>query len=319
MDVIDDKSNKENKHKPTYDELELALAESQGQYATLTAYLKTVSEKLEREKAAAREEAEMWQKEADLWRHEAKSRSAEVKKRDVEIEGLKWLILHPMPPADRSRDEQDDDDASTEAGSLAPSVMFSNDSGSIADADASKRPETSRKRSMTIHDFRSSPQKSLRLKSTTNLQASSFNNSTTGLGLDYAIPDVPYTKWTLESALSTPSSAASSTSSLAVPGLTATNTVSSGLSAIPESPSRRPLDAPPEAEAEKQRDREGRRSSQILRRVSGSSLVSSASISSQAYANDLRTGRGPSIEQVLDHAPPNMDEVLEKLRPFGSI
>ena len=314
--IIDDKSNKENKYKPTYEELELTLAELQGQYTTLTAYLKTVSEKLEREKAAAREEAEVWQKEADLWRHEAKSRSAEVKKKDIEIEGLKWLILHPMPPAERSRDEQDDDDASTEAGSLAPSAMFSNDSGSITDAD-SMRHEASRKRSMTIHDFRSSPQKPRWPKSTTHLQVSfSSNNSTTGLGLDYALPDVPYTKWTLESGISSSSSAASSTSSLAVPGLSATNTVSSGLSAIPESPPHRPVDADVEAEAQKQRDREERRSSRVLRRVSASSIASSAS---KAYVSNLKTGRGPSIEQVLDNAPPNMNEVLEKLRPFGNI
>jgi hypothetical protein len=306
-------SNKENKHKPTYEELEATLTESQGQYATLTAYLKTVSEKLEREKAAAKEDAEMWQKEADLWRHEAKLRSAEVKKRDIEIEGLKWLILHPMPPADKSRDEQDDDDASTEAGSLAPSVMFSIDSGSIADADTSMRHEASRKRSMTIHDFRSSPQKLRWPKSTNHLQVSFSNNSsTTGLGLDY-IPDVPYTKWTLEPGISSSSSATSSTSSLAVPGLTATNTVSSGLSAIPESPPQRPVDAA--VETEQQRDREERRSSRVLRRVSASSLVPSAS---KAYVNNLKTGRGPSIEQVLDNAPPNMEEVLEKLRPFGN-
>jgi hypothetical protein len=314
--TIDDKSNKENKHKPTYEELELALAELQGQYTTLTAYLKTVSEKLEREKAAAREDAEMWQKEADLWRHEAKSRSAEVKKKDIEIEGLKWLILHPMPPAERSRDEQDDDDASTEAGSLAPSAMFSNDSGSITDAD-SMRHEASRKRSMTIHDFRSSPQRPRWPKNTTHLQVSfSNNNSSTGLGLDYALPDVPYTEWTLESGISSSSSAASSTSSLAVPGLSATNTVSSGLSAIPESPPHRPVDADVEADAQKQRDREERRSSRVLRRVSASSLASPAS---KAYVSNLKTGRGPSIEQVLDNAPPNMNEVLEKLRPFGNI
>jgi hypothetical protein len=318
-DVVigDDRSNKENKHKPTYEELESALAESQGQYSTLTAYLETVSEKLEREKAAAREEAEMWQKEADYWRHEAKSRSAEVKKRDVEIEGLKWLILHPMPPADRSKDDQDEDDASTEAGSLAPSTMFSSDSGSIH-AGSPTRPDSSRKRSMTIHDFRSSPQRFRRSKSTANLQALSFNNSTTGLGLDYPLPDVPYTRWTPESGISTSSSAASSTSSLTVPGLTATNTVSSGLSAIPESPFNRPLDAAAEADIQKQREKEERRSSRVLRRVSGSSLVSSTSIASHAYANNLRAGRGPSIEQVLDHASPNMDEVLEKLRPFGN-
>lgn len=316
--VTDDRSNKENKRKPTYEELELALAESQGQYATLTAYLKTVSEKLEREKAAVREEADMWQKEADLWRHEAKSRAAEVKKREVEIEGLKWLILHPMPPADRSKDEQDDDDASTEAGSLASSVMFSSDSGSM-DTDSPTRPESSRKRSMTIHDFRFSPQKFRQTKSTTNLpESSSSNNSALGLGLHYAVPDVPYTKWTAETGIST-SSAASSTSSLAIPGLTATNTVSSGLSAIPESPSQRPLDATADVETEKQRGREERRSSRVLRRASGSSLVSSTSIATHAYANNLRAGRGPSIEQVLDQPPPNMEGVAEKLRPLGSI
>jgi len=208
-------------------------------------------------------------------------------------------------------EEHDDDNASTEAGSLAPSAMFASD----MDADATTRPETYRKRSMTIHDFRSSPQNSRR---TTNLQSLSFNDSRSGLNLDYAILDVPYTKWTPECGISTSSSTASSSSSLAVPGLTATNTVSSGLSAIPESPFNRPLDAATEVEAEKHREREERRSSRVLRRVSSSSFVSATSIASQAYASNLRSGRGPSIEQVLDHAPPNMSEVLEKLRPFGS-
>ena len=273
-----------------------------------------MSEKLEREKATARENAEMWKKEADMWKHEAKSRSGDVKKRDVEIEGLKWLILHQMPPADKDKDEQDDDDASTEAGSLAPSVMFSSDSGSVADADGPLTFETSRKRSMTIHDFRSSPHKSRRPKVITNLQMSSSNNSTTGLGLDFPLPNVPYT---LESGISG-SSATSSTSSLLVPGLSPTNTMSSGLSAILESPSQHPLNDDTDVEVQKPREREERLPPRIIRSVSSSSLVSSTAMASHTYASNMKTGRGPSIEQVLNHAPPNMEEVLEKLRPFGT-
>lgn len=158
-----DRSNKENKQKLSYEELELSLTELQEQYTALTAYLKTVSEKLEREKEAAiaeaamwQKETETWQKEADLWRHESKARSSEVKRKDVEIEGLKWLILHPMPPLDKSREPSEDDDMSTENGSLAPSTIFSSDHGSIAGIDSPVQHASSRKRSVTIHDFRSS-------------------------------------------------------------------------------------------------------------------------------------------------------------------
>lgn len=318
--IDDDKANKENKRKPTYEELESLLEESQNQYNTLTAYLKTVSEKLEREKAAVKEEVEIWKKEADSWRREAKTRASELKKRDVEIDGLKWLILHPMPnPADRNREDYEDDDVSTEASSLA---TFAEQSEERVSIDPPVQLETARKRSMTLHDFRPRPQKFRRLKSSGSLRGFSTTDSsgvTTGLGLHIPVPDMPCTKYTLGplASVSTSSSTTSSTSSLAVPGLSATNTASSGLSAIPESPlSLDPIDSA--VDAEKQRIKEERRSSRISRRTSGSSIVSLTSMAaSAAYTNNLKIGRGQSIEQVLDTTPPNMDEVRERLRPFG--
>lgn len=331
MPVPEDKANKENKRKLTYEELELALAESQQQYVTLTAYLRTVSEKLEREKALQAEQIEMfriaadnWQKESDMWRREAKARSVVAKKRELEIEGLKWLILHPIPPMNKSKEQPDDDTASTETASIAPSIMHSNDSGVITEDAANKPTKGCRKRSTTISDFRPSSPKIRRPASTTNLSpSSSANGKLTGLGLgfgsDCSLSDVPYTKYVPDPTMSTSSSAASSTLSLITPPLTASNTVSSvssGLSAIPESPSA-DSHSGPIADIEPGKDE--KRLSRATHRTSSSSIASPLpAVASIAYANNLNTARGPSIEQVLESAPPSMEEYLEKLRPFGN-
>lgn len=308
------KSNKENRRKLTYEELETKFIEVSAQYATLTVFHKAISDKIESERDAAQKDAEKWRKEADLWKQEAKRRNEDLKDRAKEVDGLKWLILHPIPP----RAQPDLDDASTDTGSLAESLAFSVTQPEDEAETAIVIDPPTRKRSMTIHDFRPTTPKFRRPKSNSSIQASSSSISMTGLGLDYPIPDVPYTKYILGS--STASSAASSTSSLAVPGLTAANTASSsGLSAIPELPSTPRQSSDIADDVDKQRDKVERRSSRISRRISGSSLVTPQSaVASQAYASNLKTGRGPSIEQVLDHAPPNMDDVLEKLRSFAS-
>jgi hypothetical protein len=126
------------------------------------------------------------------------------------------------------------------------------------------------------------------------------------------------------SSFSSVPSAASSTSSLPLPGPTTTaSTVSSGLSAIPETrmPSpestRDPAVAAAILAAERQQQKEERRASRALRRLSSSSTTSSASAASSAYAANLSRGRPPSIAQVLGESS-SMEDVLEKLRPFAT-
>ena len=114
-------------------------------------------------------------------------------------------------------------------------------------------------------------------------------------------------------------SPASSTSSLPLPNLTASST----LSAIPEArtPSpecrRDPEVAAAILAAERQREKEERRASRALRRLSSSSSNSSTSAASSAYAANLKRGRPPSIAQVLGVSS-SMEDVLEKLRPFAT-
>ena len=114
-------------------------------------------------------------------------------------------------------------------------------------------------------------------------------------------------------------SPASSTSSLPLPNLTASST----LSAIPEArtPSpechRDPEVAAAILAAERQREKEERRASRALRRLSSSSSASSTSAASSAYAANLKRGRPPSIAQVLGVSS-SMEDVLEKLRPFAT-
>ncbi|KZP30758.1 hypothetical protein FIBSPDRAFT_1038015 [Athelia psychrophila] len=322
------------KRKMTYEEMEIVLADCQDRYKALTAYLETVTDKLEREKALQADEieglrhtADELQREAEKWKHEAKMRSTEAKKRELEIGGLKWLIMHPIPPSGREEKELEyDDDASTDVGSRSatPIFVFSNDSGVISQSRAA---QALRKRSTTISDFRPSPPPMRKPKSPSLLSYSSNHSSVIGfgLGIDYTVPDLPYTNYLPDSSLSTSSSASSSTTSLGTPSLTASNTVSSGLSAIPESPPSSSDDhSDLSAQTHVDHGQEEKRSSRVTRQTSGSSLASSsasastAASASVAYASNLKTGRGPSIEQVLDATPPTMEEVMEKLRPFGN-
>jgi hypothetical protein len=62
---------------------------------------------------------------------------------------------------------------------------------------------------------------------------------------------------------------------------------------------------------------EERRATRISRRISASSMTSSSSstAASSAYSN-IKRSRPPSIAQVLEKSP-NMDDILDKLRPFA--
>jgi hypothetical protein len=73
---------------------------------------------------------------------------------------------------------------------------------------------------------------------------------------------------------------------------------------------------------EKQKEKEERRASRVLHRISSSSTTASvtppAVAATTAYPTNLKRGRPPSIAQVLDDSQ-NMEDVLEKLRPFGGL
>ena len=297
--ISEDQNNKENRPKATYEELERRLIEVQTDYNVLNEYLETVE--MERDKA--KRKVEKLRKEVEKWNHEAKSRSAELRDSRLEMEGYK-LLIHSRFQSSSPRPDPDRDDESTDVGSFAPSFSFGihpEESGSSGVVDL-----PSRKRSMTIHDFRPSPGQLHRLGSIPSLKPSATNSNGMGLGFRYPHRDRPYAAHD-----SGPPTASSSTSSLTMaPGLTATSsTASSGLSSIPESSSpRNSLDTPVEI------SKEERRSSQISYRTSRSSLVSSQSaIASQAYSSNLKSGRGHSIEQV-DRLSPNMNDVMEKLQ-----
>lgn len=114
-------------------------------------------------------------------------------------------------------------------------------------------------------------------------------------------------------------SSSSRSSALTIPSLASTNTSVSaaGLSAIPETPSRyRSKQSHHDSE---KRDREERRTSKAMKRISSSSTHSSIAPASSAHANNLKFGKSPSIGQVLDrNSASEMDEVLKKLQTFGT-
>ncbi|KDQ56868.1 hypothetical protein JAAARDRAFT_59093 [Jaapia argillacea MUCL 33604] len=108
----------------------------------------------------------------------------------------------------------------------------------------------------------------------------------------------------------------SSTSTSSLPALTTTSTATSALSAIPESPS--PYTDTSSKDAAKQREKEERRHSRILKRLSASSTTSLIPPSPVVHTShsDSKKGKGKSIEQVLDQTS-DMEELLEKLRRLG--
>ena len=112
----------------------------------------------------------------------------------------------------------------------------------------------------------------------------------------------PYSK--RGSMMSITSSSSSGASSLMPPSPSVTM---SSLSAIPEGGSQ---------ESTNNNSLEDRRALRASRRISASSLTSSSTAASSAYSANIKRSRPPSIAQVLEKSP-NMDDVLEKLRPFA--
>lgn len=114
-----------------------------------------------------------------------------------------------------------------------------------------------------------------------------------------SLSESPYSKRL--STMSMSSSGSSGSSSLMPPSPSVTM---SSLSAIPE--------GGPQAIP----DSEDRRAVRAARRISASSMTSSSTAASSAYSANIKRSRPPSIAQVLEKSP-NIDDVLERLRPFA--
>ncbi|CAL1709854.1 unnamed protein product [Somion occarium] len=151
--------------------------------------------------------------------------------------------------------------------------------------------------------------------SSTSAYNSSNSLAGTGLGIQVDYPSIP----SLAESGYTKSSSGSSAMTMPSMTLTATNTTSSSLSAIPESPRRIPPDATDSMIIDmERREKEERRASRALKRISASSTSSSLGLMAvTAYNHNLKIGQSPSIDQVLDSPEMDIDDVMRKLRAFG--
>ncbi|KAF9224970.1 hypothetical protein BS17DRAFT_59237 [Gyrodon lividus] len=206
----------------------------------------------------------------------------DVRKKMREIEGLRWLVIHNGAVGDI------DAAANLARSSLSTQDHLDGTGGQVASP-------SSLKRSMTL------PQAPVaKDRQQDGLSSHHSMPGQQGLGIHFlhtrqssSTLEVPFEAVT--------SSATSSQTSLSLPALTPPT--SSPLSAIPEQPCNI-------SRAERQRAKEERRATRALRRISASSV---STLSSGA---NLTTHLS-----TPDHsfAPKqSMDEVLEKLRPFGN-
>ena len=145
-----------------------------------------------------------------------------------------------------------------------------------------------------------------------NLAPASNSSKVTGLGIDY--PSIP----SLSESASHGSMRSTNSSVLTAPSLTATNTTSSSLSAIPESPNRDIEMNGDVGQDKTRRDIEERQASRVqvtsTKRLSGTPTHPAI-----AYHNNLKLGESPSIGQLLDNPETDlMEDVLRKLRSFGT-
>ncbi|KDR77310.1 hypothetical protein GALMADRAFT_225426 [Galerina marginata CBS 339.88] len=128
---------------------------------------------------------------------------------------------------------------------------------------------------------------------------------------DKTLPDPPYLSSGKRSSMSSTSpSPSSSTSSLLPPSPSITM---SSLSAIPEGSGPTSTLRLPREASEQQEDRRAIRASH---RTSTSSMTSSSTAASSSYSTNIKRSRPTSIAQVLEKSP-NLEDVLEKLRPFS--
>ncbi|KIJ64748.1 hypothetical protein HYDPIDRAFT_28112 [Hydnomerulius pinastri MD-312] len=207
----------------------------------------------------------------------------DIRKKTKEIEGLRWLVIHNGGVGDIDA-----------AANLARSSLSTQDDGHEA---ARLSSPSSLKRSKTL------PQGLLSKEGPYDgFSSSQFMPGQKGLGINIlhtressSTLEIPSSDYTVTS------SATSSQSSLSLPALTPSTTTS--LSAIPEQPSDIPR-------GERQNTKEERRATRALRRISASS------ISTLSSGINLAT-HPPSPDHSFDPKQ-SMDEVLERLRPFGN-
>ncbi|KAH7929013.1 hypothetical protein BV22DRAFT_161070 [Leucogyrophana mollusca] len=265
-------------------ELRDALTIAKLKYDHLQDYVQSITKNFEEEKAEMSKTIEALQREA--------------RKRTREIEGLRWLVIHNGAVGDI--------DAAANLARSSEDDSTQDDNPRSYSLDTARAPSPSKlKRSNTLPDNLSAPPGRLNHASELLPSHSSEPRSPAGLGFNFLHTSTSTSTLELPNAdYSITNSATSSRSSLSLPGLTPSTT--SSLSAIPEQPSGDIVIT----RAERQRMKEERRASRALRRISASSVASTTSVASAEPHAPL------DDDKFLD--PQSMDDVLEKLRPFGS-
>jgi hypothetical protein len=252
-------------------------------------------------------------------------------KREKQIKGFTLLLSDeesshypkPLPPGilNQSRfasSMESDPDRSTSQGA---SRKFSYQSDSGAESHATSGAESLRASGASGSESMSSMIRNKRLRRPYPLGDQAYAASRTGTALrpsrlppgvgsvDKGSSDFPHSNPKRSSVSSISGSPSSSTSSLLPPSPSITM---SSLSAIPEGPTAT-LRLPRYDISDQQEERRALRASH---RASTSSLTSSSTAVSSSYSANIKRSRPPSIAQVLEKTP-NMDDVLEKLRPFS--
>jgi hypothetical protein len=296
-------------HLASREELRQALIARNQQYDELASYLLKITETHVAEVTTLEKKISSMEREAG--------------RRDKEIKGLTWLVVNnkgppggvlPINGAPRPPSLLEIDQARSQARVSVRKFSYADDSGAeshpTSGAESLRGSGTSGTESVSsIRD------KKLRRPFTLGESSYSLYRSATAgkrasksLAPDAALPDVPYRpSATNRSSMSSLSiSPSSSTSSLLPPSPSVTV---SSLSAIPE--------APISGKTELSDQQEERLASRASNRISTSSMASSSTAASSAYGTNLKRSRPPSIAQVLEKTP-NMEDVLEKLRPFAA-
>ena len=280
------------------DHLRRALRSRNKQFEELTAYM------------LGREEA--WSAERKALEKKINVLQRDLVRRDSEITGLKLIINdedllrrpkplpgilnHPRQSTASTSPVQSDQEGSTHSHSRR--MNYQSDSGPESARGSGNESSSSIFRLKKMHhrtsaivgeNYPSRTGSTMRLpKFAQNLQEKTSSES-------------PYSK--RGSMMSVSSSASSGASSLMPPSPSVTM---SSLSAIPEGSS----------QDSRTNELEDRRALRASRRISASSMTSSSTAASSAYSTNIKRSRPPSIAQVLEKSP-NIDDVLEKLRPFA--
>ena len=274
------------------DHLRRALRSRNKQFEELTAYLLRQEEVWSAERKALEKKIAVLQR--DLGRRES------------EITGLKLIINDddilrrpkPLPPGVLNHSRlspvstspvQSDQEGSTQSHtSGSRRLNYQSDSGAESAKGSGNESPSSILRLKKMHQRSSAiVGENYPSRSGSTMRLPRFSRSSQ----EKTVSETSYPKRV--SMMSIASSASSGASSLMPPSVT------SSLSAIPEG-------APPE----------DKRSLRASRRISASSLTSSSTAASSAYSTNIKRSRPPSIAQVLEKSP-NIDDVLEKLRPFA--